>query len=170
MPDLSGCISNLHSFNRLSMACSSRLASASLRQCATASSAYRENGFFGCSRSIHLSKAYVMNKFISTGPITEPCGTPLDRWTGCPSGDTAEAVSHRSMYSRHQGSLTCFAIAFLNRSRPVHRTHDGCQTRRSSRTPSIAGGYWLPHSRPIYPADTRASLGERPQRGLPLSC
>ena len=32
-----------------------------------------------CARSIHLSKAYVMNKFISTGPITEPCGTPLVR-------------------------------------------------------------------------------------------
>jgi len=57
-----------------------------------------------------------MNKFISTNPITEPCGTPLVRWTGCPSGDTAEAVSHRLMYSKHQGSFTCFAIAFLNRS------------------------------------------------------
>jgi hypothetical protein len=46
------------------------------------------------------------------------------------------------------------------------RKHDGCQTRQPSRTPSIAGGYWLPHPRPIYPAGTRASLGERPQKGL----
>jgi len=54
------------------------------------------------------------NKFINTGPITEPCGTPLVRWMGSPSGETAEVVSHRSMYSKHQGSFMCFAIAFLN--------------------------------------------------------
>ena len=33
--------------------------------------------------------------------------------------DTAEAVSHRSMYSKHHGSFMCFAIAFLNSS-PSH--------------------------------------------------
>src|SRR5438105_15443434 len=55
-----------------------------------------------------------MNRFIITGPITEPCGTPLLRGTSVPSALTKGALNHRSIYSTAHRSLTCLRTALIN--------------------------------------------------------
>src|ERR1039457_206759 len=55
-----------------------------------------------------------MNRFIITGPITEPCGTPRLRGTSVPSALTKGTFNHRSMYSSAHRSLTCLRTALSN--------------------------------------------------------